>query len=93
MEDILNQEQTQLRAANVKHNQDLEKRIINWILCIGRQGIAYRGSFESTKNFGDVSLNHGNLLEILRTASLNDEKLKIHFEKVTGRVQEEEDRG
>lgn len=81
IEDLMNREQAELRSKNIKNNQDIVKRIVNWILCIGRQGIAYRGSLESTKYFSDKSVNHGNLLEVMRTASQYDEKLRFHLEK------------
>lgn len=79
--DIINRKQHSARLRDVRNNQELVKRIIEWILCIGRQGIAYRGAFESTKYFNDKSVNHGNLLEILMTASKQDELLKAHLEK------------
>lgn len=81
IDDLINHEQAVLRLNIVKSNQDLVKQIVNWILCIGRQGTAYRGRFESTKFFSDKSVNHGNLLEVMRTASLYDDKLRIHMEK------------
>lgn len=70
-----------LRLSNVRNNRELVKRVITWILCVGRQGIAYRGDAESTKTFNDIGANHGNLLEILRTASENDQLLKNHLDK------------
>lgn len=79
--DLINHEQHLARLRDVKNNQEVVKRIIEWILCIGRQGIAYRGAFESTKYFTDQSVNHGNLLEILMTASNHDELLKAHLER------------
>lgn len=79
--DLINHEQHSLRLREVKTKQEVVKRIIEWILCIGRQGIAYRGSFESTKYFNDPSVNHGNLLEVLMTASKHDELLRAQFEK------------
>ncbi|KAJ6649894.1 Zinc finger MYM-type protein 1 [Pseudolycoriella hygida] len=81
IENLINKEQTLLRISNVRNNQDIVKRIVNWVLCIGRQGIAYRGNFESTKYWTDKSVNPGNLLEIIRTASQQDEKLRSHLEK------------
>lgn len=71
---LLNHEQNLLRSSQVKQNQDVVKRLINWILLIGRQGLAYRGSAEAIKYFSDTSVNHGNFLEILRTAGLHDPK-------------------
>lgn len=79
--DLINHEQHSARLREVNTNQEVVKRIIEWILCIGRQGIAYRGAFESTKYFNDPSVNHGNLLEMLMTASKHDELLKAHLEK------------
>lgn len=83
IDNLINNELNTLRLINVKKNQELVKRIINWILLIGRQGIAYRGHSEAIKYFNDTSINHGNLLEILRTASQQDELLKHHLNKLT----------
>lgn len=52
---LLSHEQTVLRAPQVKNNQEVVKRLIDWILCIGRQGLAYRESEEAIKNFTDTS--------------------------------------
>lgn len=91
IEELINREQNLARLRNVRKNQELVKRIIEWILCIGRQGIAYRGSCESTKYFNDLSVNHGNLLEILMTASKHDEVLKAHLENC-GKYSADDDR-
>lgn len=83
IDELMDNELNILRLSNVRKNREVLKRIINWILCIGRQGISYRGASESTKYFNDTSVNHGNLLEILRTASQEDPLLKQHFDKCT----------
>lgn len=80
IEELIHRDQNLLRLSQVHNNQQLVKRLINWILCIGRQGIAYRGNAESTKYLNDRTVNHGNLLEILLTASQQDELLKVHLE-------------
>lgn len=79
--DFVNYEQHSVRLREVRNNQEIVKCIIDWILCIGRQGISYRGACESAKFFNDPSLNHGNLLEILMTASKRDDMLKAHLDK------------
>lgn len=79
--DLVNYQLHSARLVEVKNNQEVVKRIIEWILCVGRQGIPYRGAFESTKFYNDPSVNHGNLLEILMTASKQDALLKGHLEK------------
>lgn len=79
--DLINHDQHSARLRAVRNNQEVVWRVIEWILCIGRQGIAYRGSNKSTKIFNDTSVNHGNLLEILMTASKRDEILNSHLEK------------
>lgn len=89
---LLTNEQEKLRLTNVLRNREVMKRLINWILCIGRQGMAYRGDFESTKYFNDDSKNHGNFLEILRTASQQDELLKQHLDKCAKASQQEPDK-
>lgn len=81
VDSLLDKEQNLLRLKNIKMNQEVVKRIISWILFIGRQGIAYRGTAESLKNFRDTSVNHGNFLEILRTASQHDVLLQNHLDK------------
>lgn len=78
IDELFDNKQRILRLSNVQRNQEVVKRIVHWILCMGRQGFAYRGSSESAKSFNDVSVNHGNLLEILLTASQHDLSVKQH---------------
>lgn len=50
---------------------------------IGKQGLAYRASNESAFTFDNLSLNHGNLLEIILLLSNYDSDLAKHVTKIT----------
>lgn len=50
---------------------------------IGKQGLAYRASNESAFTFDNLSLNHGNLLEIILLLSNYDSNLAKHVTKIT----------
>src|SRR6185437_2982798 len=68
----------------IKHSSDIEirrsvlYRLIDIILFIGRQGLAYRGTKEAAYTLEIKDLNHGNFLELVLLLSKYDPVLQAH---------------
>jgi hypothetical protein len=54
-------------------------RIIDILKLIGKRGLSFRGSIESTYTLENENVNHGNFLEILMLLSKYDLTLKNHL--------------
>ena len=68
------------RLADVKINRELLERIIDGILLLGRQGLAFRGHDENLVL--DTDSNSGNFLEVLKMLGSYDERISAHLRKV-----------
>ena len=53
------------RNAEVETHRQIVHRLIDIVLFIGKQGIAYRGTEETAATLDDKSSNHGNFLELV----------------------------
>lgn len=77
------------RLVQVKENREKLKPIINSIIFLGKQGIAFRGHGTQSELFEVSKVNEGNLREIIRhriQTCGDDLKLKSHFETATSRT-------
>ena len=68
------------RLADVKIDRELPERIIDVILLLGRQGLAFRGHDENLVL--DTDSNSGNFLEVLKMVGSYDERIGAHLRKV-----------
>ena len=68
------------RLADVKINRELLERIIDVILLLGRQGLAFRGHNENLVL--DTDSISGNFLEVLKMLGSYDERIGAHLRKV-----------
>ncbi|XP_066922182.1 zinc finger MYM-type protein 1-like [Clytia hemisphaerica] len=83
LQDILanqDKEQEAARKKNVDSNRKILERIIDTVLLLGKQELAFRAHRESL--FNDPSTNVGNFLEILKYLAVYDEIIAAHLEKV-----------
>ncbi|KAL5469151.1 hypothetical protein EMCRGX_G030359 [Ephydatia muelleri] len=67
------------RKKEVEKNRSLLRRIVDTIIFLGRQGLAFRGHNETSV---DDSLNTGNFLEALKLLSCYDMTIQAHLSKV-----------
>ena len=64
MIDQKNERDAGKRKSEVLQNRDLLKRIIDVIIHLGKQGLAFRGHNETLSS--DIIVNNGNFLETLK---------------------------
>lgn len=65
----------------VENNRRVVERLIDIILFIGKQGLAYRGKKEAAYSLKVESVNHGNFLELVLLLAKYDRILQVHLEK------------
>ena len=68
------------RCKEIQFRRQVMLRLIDIILFIGRQGLAFRGTCESLKFLSNPSLNKGNFLELVLLISKYDAILKQHVD-------------
>lgn len=79
IENLMANEVTEKRNLEVEFRRRVIRRIIDIILFIGKQGIAYRGHREEAAAYLDNNkVNHGNFLELILLMAKYDEALKHH---------------
>ena len=62
----------------IEKNRIILESIIDAVLYLGKQGLAFRGHRES-QGLGDPTLNEGNFLELIKLLSKKDDLLKQHL--------------
>ena len=72
--------QNERRKRIVEANREIMKRIIDTVMLLGKQELAFRGHRESLASEPDV--NVGNFLEILKYLSGYDDVIEKHLDKV-----------
>ena len=65
------------RKSEVLENKDLLKRIIDVIIHLGKQGLAFRGQNETLSS--DIFVNNGNFLETLKLLGKYGDKINEHL--------------
>ena len=78
--DQQSKEREEKRIKDVKMNREIVKRIIDAILFLGKQGLAFRGHNENMAKNSD--LNNGNFLELLQLLAKYDSVTDIHVDSV-----------
>lgn len=73
----------------VKKNGKILERVIEIVKLIGKWGLNYRATqYKSSYSLQDLTLNHGNFLEILLHLKKYDVTLNEHVDKITKSAQE-----
>lgn len=73
----------------VKNNRKILERVIEVVKLIGKRGLSYRAAqYESSYSLHDLTLDHGNFLEILLLLKKYDMTLNEHVDKITKSAQE-----
>lgn len=83
LNDILkrqDEEQEKKRLIQVEANRRILKRVIETIMFLGKQELAFRGHRESLAS--DSSVNKGNFLETLKYLAEYDDVMALHLESV-----------
>ncbi|EZA59350.1 Zinc finger MYM-type protein, partial [Ooceraea biroi] len=83
IETMLFEKQLEIRKKEIIERRKILSAIIDVIKLIGKQGLAIRGTEEGAYSLDDISINHGNFLEILLLLSNYDETLGKHVKSVT----------
>lgn len=81
--DLLFHDQLRKRKQEVMERRHIIDVIVDVLKLIGKQGLPLRASVEQAHKFNDVSVNHGNFLEILFLLSKYESTLKTHLSEVT----------
>ena len=76
---LINTDMLIIHRKEVEQRRLVIRRLIDLIIFIGRQGVAYRGSVESAYSLEDRSKNHGNFLELALLLAEYDTILKEHI--------------
>ncbi|XP_052130037.1 uncharacterized protein LOC127751083 [Frankliniella occidentalis] len=88
---VLNTKSLSLRAKQVADNREVVLRIINIVLFLAKQGIAFRGDKNEAAYTLHSSCNHGNFLEEVKSRAIFDPVLKAHLDKAIGMSQARHD--
>ncbi|XP_066924588.1 zinc finger MYM-type protein 1-like [Clytia hemisphaerica] len=83
LNDILkrqDEEQEKKRLIQVEANRRILKRVVETIMFLGKQELAFRGHRESLAS--DSSVNKGNFLETLKYLAEYDDVMALHLESV-----------
>ncbi|XP_028412950.1 uncharacterized protein LOC114535828 [Dendronephthya gigantea] len=67
------------RKREIVTNRNVMKRVVDTVLLLGKQGLAFRGHRESLDN---PEINRGNYLETLDYLSIYDDTIHDHLERV-----------
>lgn len=80
IENLLMENQMSLHRSQVRKRREVLERIIDIIKFIGKRGLSYRGDkFESAYSLEDMTVDHGNFLELVVLLSKYDVGLKEHL--------------
>jgi hypothetical protein len=77
-----------LRARQVGKNRDVVLRIINIVLHLAKQSIAFRGDKSEAAYTLDSSCNHGNFLEEVKSRAVFDPVLRNHLDRIIVKSQQ-----
>ena len=89
---LLNNEQQVLRKNNNELKRKVVRRLMNIILFLDRQGLAYRGSEEGSHSLDNFKVNHGNFLKTVLLVVEYDPILKKHINDCIQRSEEHKTR-
>jgi hypothetical protein len=71
------------RKEMIKKNRQILERVIDVVKLIGKRGLSYRGNkYEAAYTLEDLSLDHGNFLEIILLLKKFDIVLNEHLDLV-----------
>lgn len=86
----INVDLTNQRKNDILNNREIIKRIIDIILFISKQQLAYRGKEESSSSLNklDSKINRGNFLELCLLLAKYDNVMKAHINKISVRKQD-----
>ena len=93
MRDILEAQenvQEEARQRHIEANRKILKRVIDTVIFLGKQELAFRGRRESLAN--DPSVNIGNFLETLKYLANYDDVIATHLEKLENNHREMEEK-
>ena len=83
-------QENERRKAEVVSNRNIMERIVDTIMLLGKQGLAFRGHCKLLAN--DV-LNTGNFLEVLKFLATYDVTIRDHLAKVRMQQRQEGRKG
>lgn len=78
IESCININLREINSKEVEFNRLVIKRLIDIIMFIGRQGLAFRGKDEAAYSLEDKTINHGNFLELVLLIKDYDVVLNMH---------------
>ncbi|XP_008178490.1 zinc finger MYM-type protein 1-like [Acyrthosiphon pisum] len=78
IESCININLREIHSKEVEFNRLVIKRLIDIIMFIGRQGLAFRGKDEAAYSLEDRTINHGNFLELVLLIKDYDVVLNMH---------------
>ena len=81
IDSLINKNQLNKRNAEVETHRQIVHHLIDIVLFIGKQGIAYRSTEETAATLDDKSSNHGNFLELVLSVAKYDHILKTLMSK------------
>lgn len=86
----INIDLTNQRRNDIINNREIVKRIIDIILFISKQHLAYRGKEESSSSLQNMSpkINRGNFLELCLLLAKYDNVMKTHINKISVQKQD-----
>ncbi|XP_078534596.1 uncharacterized protein LOC144821430 [Lissotriton helveticus] len=73
---------THAKQEEVQRKRAILERVVETIKLIGKRGLSYRTTTETTYTFEDETLDHGNFWELLQYLKTFDPLLKSHLEDV-----------
>jgi hypothetical protein len=80
IDNLLFQNQMSLHRAHVRKRREILQRIIDIVKFIGKRGLSYRGDkLEAAYSLENMSVDHGNFLELVVLLSKYDINLKDHL--------------
>ena len=93
IETLMNQNMVTKRKTDIEIRRQVVRRIIDIIVYIGRQGLAYRANVEeAAADIRNKHVNHGNFLELVLLVAEYDQILKNHVEQAIRKSQERRER-
>ncbi|KAL4100994.1 hypothetical protein QTP88_021015 [Uroleucon formosanum] len=78
IESCININLREIHSKEVEFNRLIIKRLIDIIMFIGRQGLAFRGKDEEAYSLEDMTINHGKFLELVLLIKDYDVVLNMH---------------